>query len=579
MAIPPLVLRIYADSTGVKKGVTQAQTQVQGLRASVVNNAGLIQQALVGGLVVGLVASVKAASDLTEAQNKSNVVFGQSAGVINTFADTSAEAFGIAKASALESAASFGAMFDSAGLMESAAAKMSVRMTALAADMGSFNNVPVVEMLEKLRSGLAGEAEPLRRFGVFISEARVEAEAFAMGMQQVNGKFTDAQKIQARYNIILQDTKKQQGDFQQTLGESLPNQIKVAVAQITDLAASFGEVLIPVIIDATKAINSLVGPLADVLGGIKSVTEYVMQNPDVALWVETTGANIKEGLAPGLQLLKDVFGGVEEPTRNFGRDIQHVGDVVGEVAERFSSVSPTANAFRTEMARGSAAATRFTNMTSEAFEEWATAAGEHFDAVGAAFTNLADKAKLTAEKVIQAFRRQSDNIRDYRENLQEVQSRNIPDALLQQLVDMGTEGAGILAELANASDRKFNQMVNAMQRARNENKRLLDDIQNLRDSAATPITFNVRFQQQDLPNPQQRHLGGPVVAGIPYLVKPDEEIFVPSINGMVVPENKLGRTEGKGGGVTIHVHGDVNDADQFERKVVGALGRAAARAS
>jgi predicted DNA-binding protein YlxM (UPF0122 family) len=572
MAIPPLVLRIYADSSGVKKGVTQAQTQVGGLRASVVNNAALIQQAFAVAVVGGIALSIKAASDLNEAMNKSTVVFGESSKVVSSFADTSAESFGIAKAEAFEAAASFGAMFDSAGLMESEAARMSVAMSKLAADMGSFNNVPVVEMLEKLRSGLAGEAEPLRRFGVFISEARVEAEAFAMGMEQVNGKFTDAQKIQARYNIILKDTKKQQGDFGRTLGESLPNQMKVAKAQLTDLAASFGSVLLPVLVDTVSAVNDIIGPLISVIDQAKA---FAAEHEEVGGSLDFVVEKLKESV-PLYDEFRGVMDALKAPTMDMQVEFNRVGVAIGEVANKLSSISPTANAFRSVLARTGVAANRFTNMTQEAFTDWATTAGEQFNAVETAFTNLAEKAKVTAQQVIREFRRQADAIQDYRRNLETVQKRNIPDALLAQLVDMGTEGAVILAELANASDRKFNQMVKAMQRARAENQRLINDIQNLRDSAATPITFSVRFQQGDLPNPQQRASGGPVTAMRPYIVGEEgPELFVPGRSGTIVPNDQLPDAKT---GVTIHIHGDVNDAEQFGQKVERALNRAMARA-
>src|SRR5262245_56348688 len=129
MAIPPLVLRIYADSSGVKKGVAQANTQIGGLRASVARNANLIKTEPVAGLVGGTVVAIKAAADLGEAQNKANVVFGESVTLVNKLGDESAKSFGIAKAEALGAASAFGAMFDSAGLAERASASMSVTMT------------------------------------------------------------------------------------------------------------------------------------------------------------------------------------------------------------------------------------------------------------------------------------------------------------------------------------------------------------------------------------------------------------------------------------------------------------------
>jgi hypothetical protein len=289
MAIPPLVLRIYADSSGVKRGVAQAQTQVNGLRASIARNSSLIKTGLVIGVVAGLAKSVQAAADLGEAQNKANVVFGKSIGLVNKFAATASTGVGLAKAEVLSAAGAFGSMFDSARIAERQSAQMSVTMSQLAGDMASFNNEDPTDMLERLRSGLAGEAEPLRRFGVFISEARVETEAMRMGMEKVNGSFTDAQKIQARYNIILKDTKKQQGDFARTAGTSLPNQLRILRAQFIDLAAKLGKLLIPALIFLTKLLNTVVTWIADKMVPWLIKWGTIIKDKVVAAWNAAKG--------------------------------------------------------------------------------------------------------------------------------------------------------------------------------------------------------------------------------------------------------------------------------------------------
>lgn len=544
MAIPPLVLKIIADSSGVKKGVAGVQKEVGGLKSFMQKNGAAIYTALATGVVAGVAASVKAASDLGESMNAAKQTFEGSIGTIDKFAATSATSFGIAKAEAYEAATAFGAMFDSAGLVTDEAARMSTKMVGLAGDLGSFRNVDPTEMLDRLRSGLAGEAEPLRKFGIFISEARVEAEALGMGMQMVNGKFTDAQKIQARYNIILEDSKKAQGDFGRTLGTSLPNQIRVLRAQMVNLAASVGKVLIPVLVKAAKAVNEIIGPL---ITAIEKTEEFVAAHPPVEKAAGHFADTLKNNLAPGLSLVESLFGDNAKVAKDeFGPAVTGVSDEIHRMIREFRGVDPVANSFRTELAKGGITANRFTNMTAEKFREWAKGAAGNFDAVGAALDVLAGKAKVTADKVIHAFERQAKNIRDYRSNLETVQQRNIPDALLQQLVDMGQEGAGILAELAGASDRKFNQMVRAMQRAQRQNNQLLADLRRLRDEAAAAIIVNVRFQQQGLPNMQQRAGGGPVRAGTPYIVgERGPEIFVPSASGSIVANGSSSGGAGK----------------------------------
>jgi hypothetical protein len=228
--------------------------------------------AAAGVAVVALATTViKSAADQVEAVNKTKVIFGESAESVLAFSDTAASAFGIAKAEALNAAGGFGAMLDSAGLAEKAAASMSVRMVKLAGDMASFNNEDPSAMLERLRSGLAGEAEPLRRFGVFLSEAAVKAEAYSSGIAAVGSELTEAQKVQARYNIILRQTTKQQGDFGRTLGESLPNQLRVMRAELIDMAADIGQELLPALIELVQALRDILPVLKPIIEGFAEV--------------------------------------------------------------------------------------------------------------------------------------------------------------------------------------------------------------------------------------------------------------------------------------------------------------------
>ena len=197
-----------------------------------------------GVAVAGLKAAIGAASSLAEAQSKVNVVFGESADVISDFAKTTATAIGLSERATLMAAGAFGNMFNTIGLARAESAAMSNTMVQLAADMASFNDEDPSQMLLRLRSGLAGEAEPLRRFGVLLSAARVEQAALALGISDGTRKLTEQEKVMARYAVILQDTSVQQGDFART-SEGLANKSRILSAKVDELAVAIGKRLVP----------------------------------------------------------------------------------------------------------------------------------------------------------------------------------------------------------------------------------------------------------------------------------------------------------------------------------------------
>ena len=234
----------------------------------------------VGGAIAGLgVIGIKAASDLDEAMNKAMVTFGDASDVVRDFAATSADSFGLSKAAAFEYSGTLGTILNASGLAATASAGMSVELLKLAADLASFNNIPIDQALEKLRSGLVGEVEPLRTVGVLLNQTAVAAEALALGLVGANGVLTEADKVQARYSVIMQQTAAQRGDFART-SDSLANATRRLQAKLTDLSAELGEVLLPAaekvvskLIEFTNVVKELPGPVKTgtvVIGGIAS---------------------------------------------------------------------------------------------------------------------------------------------------------------------------------------------------------------------------------------------------------------------------------------------------------------------
>ena len=209
--------------------------------------------------------SIDAASDLAESQSKVGQVFGDSAKEIEAFASTAARSFGLSKQAALEATGTFGNLFRSMGVGLPEATAMSKGLVTLAADLASFNNIDPTVALEKLRSGLVGEIEPLRALGVNFNAAEVNAKAMALGLGQVGVELTDQAKVQARYALILEKTQLAQGDFGRT-SDGLANQQRILKAQVEDLSAELGKALIP-------AMTQLGQVIIPVVSGMTSLTE------------------------------------------------------------------------------------------------------------------------------------------------------------------------------------------------------------------------------------------------------------------------------------------------------------------
>lgn len=215
------------------------------------------------------VVGIKAASDYEESWNKVGEVFDDQAGRIQSWAQDAAQSFGISRSEALATAGDFGNLFTAMGVGTGKAADMSESIVGLAADLGSFNNTGTAEVLTAIRAGLVGEAEPLRRFGVNLNAASIEAKAMALGLASTKEELTPAAKAQAAYALILEQTTNAQGDFARTKS-GMANSLKVIGASFDDLKVELGQRLLPVIAPLIAAFSH----------GLPVVIERTMQVVD-----------------------------------------------------------------------------------------------------------------------------------------------------------------------------------------------------------------------------------------------------------------------------------------------------------
>ena len=239
-------------------------------------------------LTAGIAKSVSAASDLNEQVSKTEQVFGDAGAAVKEWSQTTADAFGISQRQALTAASTFGNLFRVIDLAPEQAAKMSQSLVQLAADLASFNNASPEEVLTALRSGLIGEAEPLRRFGVLLSEARVQQKAMADSGKTTVKALTDQEKALARYAIILEDTTTAQGDFART-SDGLANQMRRFNANLDDLASNMGKTFLPALTEIVGGANAVFDvfsrpapPQLDLSDVIDNLTRFKKARDDLA---------------------------------------------------------------------------------------------------------------------------------------------------------------------------------------------------------------------------------------------------------------------------------------------------------
>lgn len=228
--------------------------KLSALSANMQRIGGAMSLAFTLPIVAAMKTGVDLASSYEESLNKVNVVFEDSAGVVSEWSKTTAKDIGLSSAKALEAAGTYGNLFTAQGMGSDAAAEMSVALVNLSADMASFNNAAPEDVLLALRSGLSGEIEPLKKFGVAMNEALMKTKAMEMGLGSNIQKLSESEKIQVRYAIIMEQTAKAQGDFARTSG-GLANQQRILKAQWEESLRILGTNLLPIVLKLVQGLN------------------------------------------------------------------------------------------------------------------------------------------------------------------------------------------------------------------------------------------------------------------------------------------------------------------------------------
>lgn len=231
---------------------------------------GFLTASAITGAVRGLFevgkATIAIARDAQETRNKFDVLFGGLKNEVREFANVYAQEVGRSRIQTENFLSTINGIFTTVGFAGREAAEFSKNITKLTFDLASFFNTTDAEALTALRSGLIGESEPLRRFNVFLSEARVAQEALAQGINKTSKELTEQDKIFLRYQIILKDTTAAQGDAVRT-SDSLANQQKRLSANLENLGDTIGETLVPALADATAGLNTFLENLTKTFTG------------------------------------------------------------------------------------------------------------------------------------------------------------------------------------------------------------------------------------------------------------------------------------------------------------------------
>lgn len=209
-------------------------------------------------------------NEYVESLNLFTVSLGEYAAEAQKYAENVAEIMGIDPAEWLRNQGVFMTLATGFGVVNDRAYTMSKNLTQLGYDLSSFFNISYEDAFQKLQSGISGELEPLRRLGYDLSVARLQQEAYTLGIEKNVNAMTQAEKAELRYYAIMTQVTTAQGDMARTL-EAPANQLRILRAQVDQAARALGNIFIPVlnaVLPYAIALAKAIRMVADVISGL-----------------------------------------------------------------------------------------------------------------------------------------------------------------------------------------------------------------------------------------------------------------------------------------------------------------------
>ena len=338
-------IEMYLRDDKLKQGLRSSQRALSRVKLGVaaVGTAFTAMAGIASGVaVVALKKATDAAGDFAEAVSKFDTVFGDMSPDVKQWGEELASQLGIARREVFATLSGFQDLFVPLGIDSGGASEMSKTLTQLAVDLGSFNNLATADVVRDLQSAMTGSSETMKKYGVIVDQAAVKQRLLNMEIDP--SKASNAEKAQARLQLIMESTTAAQGDALRT-ADSYNNQMKRFGASVEEASVKIGEKFLPAMADLMVIVNAAV---QDLTKWAERVIPAIQGIEDAALRAAQSGNWEKVGEVIGLQLeigLRNQFGdplisllktGLKT-TSGLGLLATPQGQFAGDVATDFSS--------------------------------------------------------------------------------------------------------------------------------------------------------------------------------------------------------------------------------------------------
>ncbi|MFJ4026022.1 hypothetical protein ACIPWF_00800 [Paenarthrobacter sp. NPDC089989] len=203
--------------------------------------------------------AVKGAGDLEQSAGAIQSVFKGNASEMLKWSTQAQNSVGLTQNEFNELGTLIGSQLKNGGTAMDELAPKTNQLIGLGADLSSMFGGTSREAIEALSSALKGERDPIERYGVSLNQAKIDAEAAALGFKKVDGAFENNAQQAATLSLIMKQTADAQGNFAKE-NDTLAGQQQRAAAGWKNITTSIGGLFLPVLTKVYGFINTSILP-------------------------------------------------------------------------------------------------------------------------------------------------------------------------------------------------------------------------------------------------------------------------------------------------------------------------------
>lgn len=297
------------DQEASKSGKSSGGAFSGAFKASLAGIGAVFAAAGIGSFVSN---AVKGAGDIEQSFGALDSVFKGSSGDMRKWSKEAAKNVGLTSNEFNELGTLIGSQLKNGGTAMEDLAPKTNELIGLGADLSSMFGGSAKDAVDALSSALKGERDPIERYGVSLNQAKIDAEAAALGFEKVGGALSAEATQAATMSLIMKQTGDAHGNFAKE-SDTFAHKQQVMAAEWGNLTTKMGELFLPTITTVFSFISEKVIPVfTEIVGGVRAFG---------AAWVANDGDITSSGF-PGFM-------------EDLAFTVRHTFDEMGKLAQKF----------------------------------------------------------------------------------------------------------------------------------------------------------------------------------------------------------------------------------------------------